>query len=120
MRSFAKDSNQFLIFPSFSDFWKLEKNWESWSNWKKWKSRKGGKREKGKGTRPEKSLIGRARQKEMTSRRKSTRISKMNFISQHESSSEDEMEDSHDIQHIKEAPKIFDPSVETIFTRKIM
>lgn len=44
----------------------------------------------------------------------------MNFVPLHESSSEDEEENSEDIRHIKEAPKIFTPIVETIYTRKIM
>lgn len=56
----------------------------------------------------------------MSYRRKSARISKIRFMPEHESSSEEEEVESENLVHIKEAPKIFSPVIETIFTRKIM
>lgn len=39
---------------------------------------------------------------------------------QHESSLDEESEDNEDIKHIKEAPKIFIPLIESIYSRKTM
>jgi hypothetical protein len=43
----------------------------------------------------------------------------MAFLPQHESSSEEEIRENEDMKHIKEAPKIFNPVIETIYSRKI-
>lgn len=56
----------------------------------------------------------------MSYRRKSTRISKVRFMPEQPSSSEEEEVENENMKHIKEAPKIFSPIIETIFTRKIM
>jgi hypothetical protein len=39
---------------------------------------------------------------------------------EHVTSSEEEEVENENMKHIKEAPKIFAPVIETIFTRKIM
>ena len=79
-----------------------------------WGSNKGG------GDIKDQKLILRNPKKEMSYRRKSARISKIRFMPEHESSSEEEEVESENLVHIKEAPKIFSPVIETIFTRKIM
>ena len=43
----------------------------------------------------------------------------MTFLPEHESSSEEEVQENKDIKHIKEAPKVFNPMIETIYSRKM-
>lgn len=44
----------------------------------------------------------------------------MNFVAHHESSLDEESQENEDLKHIKEAPKIFRPIIESIYSRKIV